>query len=98
MWRGHRTRLNNQLVCLWSAPSPVYKGVEEGEGRPHGARPRGGFLLLVVGFPLPHMEEEKKERERERRKAPPKSDWAWGARASHLAASSSLPPWPIKAH
>ena len=27
---GHRTRLNNQLVCLWGAPSPVYKGVEEG--------------------------------------------------------------------
>ena len=35
---GHRTRLRNdhedQLVCLWGAPSPVYKGVEEGEGRP----------------------------------------------------------------
>ena len=38
--------------CLWGAPSPVYKGVEEEEGWPHGARPRGGFLLLVgVGFP-----------------------------------------------
>ena len=24
--------LNNQLVCLWGVPSPVYKGVEEGEG------------------------------------------------------------------
>ena len=49
---GHRTRLNNQLVCLWGAPSPVYKGGEE-EGRPQGARPRGRFLLLVgVGFPL----------------------------------------------
>ena len=41
---GHRTRLreiNDQLVCLWGAPSPVYKGVEEGEeagllGAPQG--------------------------------------------------------------
>ena len=50
---GHRTRLNNQLVCLWGAPSPVYKGGEEEEGWPQGARPKGGFLLLVgVGFPL----------------------------------------------
>ena len=53
---GHHTRLRDQLVCLWGAPSPVYKGAEEEEeeGRPQGARPRGGFLLLVgVGFPLP---------------------------------------------
>ena len=52
LWRGHCTRLRNQLVCLWGAPSPIYKGEEE-EGRPQGARPKGGFLLLVgVGFPL----------------------------------------------
>ena len=38
---GHRTRLNNQLLCLWGAPSPVYKGVEEGTAGPHRARPRG---------------------------------------------------------
>ena len=38
---GHRTRLNNQLVCLWDAPSPVYKGVEEGRAGPLMARPRG---------------------------------------------------------
>ena len=33
---GHRTRLktNDQLVCLWGAPSPVDKGVEEGVGWP----------------------------------------------------------------
>ena len=31
--------MNDQLVCLWGAPSPVYKGVEEGEGRPSTARP-----------------------------------------------------------
>ena len=34
---GHRTRLRDprdQLLCLWGAPTPVYKGVEEGKGRP----------------------------------------------------------------
>ena len=32
---GHRTRLkiNDQLVCPWGAPFPIYKGVQEGEGR-----------------------------------------------------------------
>ena len=44
---------NNQLVCLWGAPFPVYKGGEEGAGRPHGAPPTGGILLLLgVGSPL----------------------------------------------
>ena len=38
-------------MCLWDAPSPVYKGVEEGEGRPSMARPRGVLLPLGVGFP-----------------------------------------------
>ena len=40
---GHRTRLkiNDQLVCLWGAPPPVYKGLEQGEeagllGASHG--------------------------------------------------------------
>ena len=51
--RGHRTWLRDQLVCLWGAPSPVYKGVEEGAGRPHGVPPKGGILLLLgVGSPL----------------------------------------------
>ena len=60
---GHRTRLNNQLVCLWGAPSPVYKGVEEGEGRPSMARPKGGVLLPVgVGFPLSLVGVGEKER------------------------------------
>ena len=27
-------RSTDQLVCLEVSPSPVYKGVEEGEGRP----------------------------------------------------------------
>ena len=41
---GHRTRLRNQLVCLWGAPSPIYKGVEEGSaGRPASwGVPQGG--------------------------------------------------------
>ena len=38
---GHLTRLRNdhkdQLVCLWGAPAPVYKG-----GREEGAGLRGG--------------------------------------------------------
>ena len=53
---GHRTRLRDQEIncCVFGVPpAPVYKGGEEEEGRPHGARPKGGFLLLVgVGFPL----------------------------------------------
>ena len=37
----HGQEINDQLVCLWGAPSPVYKGVEEGEeagllGAPQG--------------------------------------------------------------
>ena len=56
---GHRTwlKINDQLVCLWGAPSRIYKGVEEGErAGPLGA-PKGGVLLPVgVGFPLPHLE------------------------------------------
>ena len=53
---GHRTWLKDQLdqlVCLWGAPSPVYKGGEDGAGWPSWCAPKGGFLLLVgVGFPL----------------------------------------------
>ena len=29
---AHGQKINDQLVCLWGAPSRVYKGVEEGEG------------------------------------------------------------------
>ena len=29
---AHGYEINDQLVCLWGAPSPVYKGVEEGGG------------------------------------------------------------------
>ena len=53
---GHRTRLRDQEInlCVYGVPpAPVYKGGVEEEGRPQGARPRGGILLLVgVGFPL----------------------------------------------
>ena len=41
---GHRTRLRDpmdQLLCLWGAPSPVYKGVEEGASQEEEACPRG---------------------------------------------------------
>ena len=43
-WRGapHTAkRSTDQLVYPWGALSPVYKGVEEGEGRPPRARPKG---------------------------------------------------------
>ena len=42
----------DHLVCLWGAPSPVYKGGEEGACRPSWCAPKGGFLLLLgLGFP-----------------------------------------------
>ena len=34
-------RSTDQLVCLWGAPSPVYKGVEEGEGPALLGAPQG---------------------------------------------------------
>ena len=53
MWMGAWHMAKDQLVCLWGAPSPVYKGGEEEEGRPQGAHPKVGILLLVgVGLPL----------------------------------------------
>ena len=71
---GHRTRLRNQLVCLWGAPSPVYKGVEEGMSGPLYGAPQGGFLLLVgVGFPPSLVgvgEEGRGRRRKERGPAP----------------------------
>ena len=79
---GHRTRLREDLVCLWGAPSHVYKG-GEGEGRrPKRARQEGvqlGFPILV-GFPFLFEEGEGgMERERERKEGatppPPSSIW-----------------------
>ena len=52
---GHRTRLRDQEIncCVYGVPPfPVYKGVEEGEGRPSLWRALGGVLLPPgVGFP-----------------------------------------------
>ena len=83
---GHRTWLRDQEIngCVYGVPpSPVYKGVEEGEGWPSMARPRGVLLPPGVGFP-PSLVGlgEKEGGEREEGKggpAPPNSDWAWGA-------------------
>ena len=66
------------------------------------ARPKGGFLLLLgLGFPpfLVHLGGEGREEGEKERGAGtlPNSVWAWG-RAPTLAASSSLPLNPIKAH
>ena len=84
---GHCTRLRDQLVCLWGAPSPVYKGVEEGAGQPHGARPKGGnptptrsrfppFLVQLGGEGKGRGEEGKGGR------PPPQFGWALGGRPS----------------
>ena len=51
---GHRTWLKDQLVCLWGAPSPVYKGGEEEAGRTQGACQGGGLLLVRPSWP-PHL-------------------------------------------
>src|SRR3954468_18598868 len=52
---GHRTRLRNdlkdQLVCLWGAPAPVYKGAREGAAGLGGGAPRGVLLPPGVGLP-----------------------------------------------
>ena len=51
---AHGSEINDQPMCLWGAPSPVYKGVEEGERAGLLGAPKGGVLLSVgVGFPLP---------------------------------------------
>ena len=51
---GHRTRLRNdhedKLVCLWGAPSSVYKGGEEEGAGQEGRRALGGANLLQVGL------------------------------------------------
>ena len=45
-------RSKGSIVVFWGAPYPVYKGVEEGEGRPSLWRALGGVLLPPgVGFP-----------------------------------------------
>ena len=38
---GHRTRLREQLMCLWGAPAPVYKGGQEEVAGPRVARHGG---------------------------------------------------------
>ena len=38
---AHGKKINDQLVCLWGAPSPVSKGVEEGEGLALLGAPQG---------------------------------------------------------
>ena len=75
-------------------PSPVYKVVEEGRAGPLMARPRGETYS--------QLEQERKEggeRDKEREAGPPPQfGLGLGGRAPTLAASSSLPLRPIKAH
>ena len=37
----------DQLVCLWGAPAPVYKGARGEEAAGLEAAPRGGVLLSL---------------------------------------------------
>ena len=94
---GHHTRLNNQIVCLWGAPSTVYKEVEEGEGRPSHGVPKGGVLLPVgVGFPLSLVGVgEGRRREGEGKGAAPTPIWIGLGGRPHLG---RLLLSPTKAH
>ena len=77
---GQRTRLKSTCVSM-GCPLPVYKGVEEGEGRHPRERPKGGFLLLVgVGFPLSlvGVGEEGRGRGREGKGGQPPSQFGLG--------------------
>ena len=84
LYRWHRTRIRNQLVSLWGAPSLVYKGGEEG-GRPASwCPPQGGIPTPTRSrfppFPSPNRRRKEGEEERKERGAdpPPNSDWDWG--------------------
>ena len=96
----HTAKRSMINLCVYGVPPPLYikEWMRGGAGPLYGA-PQGGFLLLVgVGSPpsLVGVGEEGRGRGKEGKGVgpPPNSDWA----CSHLAASSSLSPWPIKAH
>ena len=74
---GHRTWLKHQQInlCVYGVPpSLVYKGVEEGEGRPSHGAPKGGSPTpggSRIPPSLVGVGEEGRGREREG-KGPPK--------------------------
>ena len=103
---GHRTWLRDCLLCLWVPPPHVYKGGREEEAGQEEVRPRGG-VLLQVGFappPLSYYYKEKggKRRGREGKGGRPPTltqfGLGLGGARLHLAAASSLPLGPMKAH
>ena len=50
-------RSTDQLVCLWGAPAPVYKGARGEAAGLGGGRTKGGVLLPPgVGLLLPLLE------------------------------------------
>src|SRR4051812_31518538 len=66
--------MNDQLVCLWGAPSPIYKGVEEGEGPTLLGAPQGESYSRSRTPTLPRVgvgEREGGERGKERGAPPP---------------------------
>ena len=82
----HTAKRSMINLCLYGVPpSPVYKGVDKGEGRPSTmAHPWGVLLPPGVGFPpsLVGLGEEGRGRKEEGKGGSllPNSDWAWGAR------------------
>ena len=68
-------RSTDQLVCPWGAPSPVYKRVEEGEGRPSLWRALGEsyshqippFLVELGALPRSRSRREGKGKEKRRK-------------------------------
>ena len=70
-------RSTDQLVCLWGASTPVYKGVEEGEGRPSLWRALGSptptgsrippFLVELGALPSSRSRREGKGKEKRRK-------------------------------
>ena len=68
-------RSTDQLLCLWGAPAPVYKGARGEAAGLGGGRAKGG-VLLPPGVGLPPFlvglgEGGKEEEEKKERGAPP---------------------------
>ena len=91
-------------LCLYGVPpAPVYKGVEEGEGRPSLWCPLGAVLLPPgVGFPLSSSRSRSQGKGREKRRkegAQPLPLVQFGLGLGEVRSLSSLfPLMPNKAH
>ena len=103
--KGAPQTAKDQLVCLWGAPSPVYKGVEEGRAGLLWRAPRGIPTPSRSRFPpFPSWSRRRRKgkgREGKRGGAAPslvQFGLAMGGARPPLEALLSFPVWPIKAH